>query len=148
MQASDLMGTDIVTIGPESTIREAARAMLSNNVSALPVVDDAEELVGILTHDDFGLHPHYRPLAENLYTLLGASTTPEHLEEVSHRVGHKLVKEVMHRPVITVQADATIAELTALMLREHIHRVPVLRDSKLVGIITRHDFLKLIAGPD
>ena len=148
MQASDLMGTDIVTIGPESTIREAARAMLTHKVSALPVVNDAEELVGILTHDDFGLHPHYRPLAENLYTLLGASTTPEHLEEVSHQVGHKLVKDVMRRPVVTVEANASIADLTALMLREHIHRVPVLRDNKLVGIITRHDFLKLIAGPD
>ena len=149
MQASDLMGVNVKTIGPDNTVREAARAMLEHNVSVLPVVDAADKLVGILTHTDFGLHPKYYPLADNVFTLLGASTTARHLESVSKQVGDKLVKNVMRRPVITVRADTSVEALIALMLREGIHRVPVVDAAgKLVGIITRHDFLKLIADSE
>jgi len=119
--------------------------MLENNVSCLPVVDEQGHLVGVLTHTDFGLHPKFRPLADNIYSLLGASTTPQHIQEVSRSVRGTLVKEVMHHPVTTVKEDTPIAEVMQLMLRQGIHRLPVMRDGRLVGIITRHDFLKLIA---
>jgi CBS domain-containing protein len=52
----------------------------------------------------------------------------------------------MRHPVITIQEDASIEEVTELMLRQEIHRLPVLRGSRLAGIITNHDFLKLIAS--
>jgi CBS domain-containing protein len=119
--------------------------MLERNASCLPVVDDREQLVGILTRTDFGLHPKYQPLVDNVYSLLGSSTTPQHIEEVSSKVSSKLVKDVMKHPVITIQEDASIEEVTELMLRQEIHRLPVMRGSQLVGIITSHDFLKLFA---
>ena len=146
MQARDLMSTSVVTIRPDATIGEAARLMLERGTSCLPVVDDQDHLVGILTHTDFGLHPRFRPLMDNVYSLLGSSTTPQHIREISHKVSSKLVKDVMHHPVTTVKEDTPVEEITRLMLNQGIHRVPVLRDSHVVGIITRHDFLKLIAG--
>lgn len=146
MQARDLMNTSVVTIRPDATIGEAARLMLEKGASCLPVVDDGDHLVGILTHTDFGLHPKFRPLMDNVYSLLGSSTTTQHIREVSRAVSKKLVKEVMSHPVATVKEDTSVEEITRLMLNRGIHRVPVLRDSHVVGIITRHDFLKLIAA--
>ena len=146
MNANELMSSPPVSIGLEATVADAARCMLDKNVSCLPVVDGEGKVVGILTHTDFGLHPRFRPLVDNLYTLLGTSVSPRHIAEVSQRVGSKLIKEVMPRRVFTVEGDTPIEKVVELMLRQGIHRIPVTEDGRLVGIITRHDFLKLIAG--
>ena len=145
MLARDLMSSPVVTVHPDATVGSAARIMLDNDVSAVPVVDDGGNLVGMLTHTDFGLHPRYRPLAQNVYSMMGATAAPRHIEDVSRRVGDKAVRDVMERHVFTVGADDSIAHMTELMLRQSIHRLPVTDGSKLVGIVTRHDFLKLIA---
>ncbi len=145
MEARELMTSPVITAGPESTIGQAAWLMLDRRVSCLPVVSH-DDLVGILTHFDFGLHHRYHPLSDNFYTLLGATATPAHIEELSRRVKSRLVKEVMRSSVVTIEDDADVAEVAAKMAREGVHRLPVMRDSRLVGIITRHDMLKLIVG--
>ena len=146
MLARDLMTSPVTTIREDATVSDAAKLMLEKDVSALPVLNNSNKLVGILTHSDFGLSPKFRPLVENVYSLLGTTTTPEHLEETAHQVGNKRVQDVMRRNIITVQQDASIENLARLMMRSQIHRLPVVDDGKLVGIVTRHDFLKLIAG--
>ena len=146
MLAKDLMTSPVVTVPPDATVGFAARRMLDCDVSALPVVDGGDNLVGILTHSDFGLHPRYRPLADNVYSLMGATTSPRHMEDVSRRVRDTLVGDVMERHVFTVKAEDSIAHLTELMLRQNVHRLPVMDGGRLVGIVTRHDFLKLIAS--
>ena len=99
--------------------------------------------MGILTHTDFGLHPKFLPLADNVYSLLGAATTTQHVAEVAQQVKSRPIKDVMHRPVSTVEEDTSTVEVVRTMLQRSIHRVPVMRGDQLVGIITRHDFLKL-----
>lgn len=146
MIARDIMSSPVITIRENATVAEAARIMLDRDVSALPVLNGSGRLVGILTHSDFGLSPKFRPLVDNIYTLLGSTTTPRHLEETAHRVGGKQVRDVMRRNIITVQQEANIEHIARLMMRSQIHRLPVVEDGKLVGIITRHDFLKLIAA--
>ena len=146
MNANELMSSPPVSISLDATAADAARSMLDNGVSCLPVVDGGGKVVGILTHTDFGLHPRFRPLVDNLYTLLGTAVTPRHIAEVSQRVGSKLVKDIMPRRVFSVEGDTPIEKVVELMLRQGIHRVPVTEDGRLVGVITRHDFLKLIAG--
>jgi len=148
MFARDLMTTPVITIGEKDTVAQTARLMLDRDVSALPVLDGAERLVGILTHADFGLSPKFRPLVDNVYSLLGATTTPEHLAETARHVGDKYVRDVMRRNVISVRLDDGVEHVARLMMRYQIHRLPVLDNGKLVGIITRHDFLKLIAGSE
>ena len=143
MQARDLMSENVRTVSDDATVGDAARLMLQHNVSCLPVVNQDNRLVGILTHSDFGLSPRFVPLADNVYSLMGAATTPRHVAEIARQVSSKLVKDVMHRPVTTVQEGASSAEVVGLMLQREIHRMPVMRGDQLVGIITRHDFLKL-----
>jgi CBS domain-containing protein len=146
MFARELMTTPVITIRQDATVAEAARLMLDRDVSALPVLNDRDRVVGILTQSDFGLSPKFRPLVENVYSLLGSTSTPEHLERTACQVGNKLVRNVMRRNVISVRQDDSIEHVARLMMRWQIHRLPVIDDGKLAGIITRHDFLKLIAG--
>ena len=145
MFARELMTTPVITIREDATVAEAARLMLDRDVSVLPVLNGSDKLVGILTHSDFGLSPKFRPLVENVYSLLGASTTTHHLEETARRVGGKKVGDVMRRHVITVHQDDGVEHIARVMMRSQIRRLPVVDGGKVVGIITRHDFLKLIA---
>ncbi len=146
MFARDLMNTPVITIREDATVAEAARLMLDRDVSALPVLNGNDRLVGILTHSDFGLSPKFRPLSENIYSLLGSTSTFEHMEETARQVGNKRIGDVMRRSVIVVHGSDSVEHVARLMLRWQIHRLPVMDDGKLVGIITRHDFLKLVAG--
>ena len=129
MLARDLMSASVTTVRTQATIGEAARLMLENNVSCLPVLEEQGRLVGMLTHTDFGLHPQFRPLANNIYSLFGSSTSPKRIQEVSQKVSSKLVKDVMQ-----------------LLLDHNINRLPIVEGGKLLGVITRHDFLKQIAS--
>ena len=146
MLAKDLMTAPVLTIRPDASVGEAAKLMLEKQVSCLPVMDDEGKLVGILTHSDFELHRKLIGLTDDVYQLLGTWANPRSLEYAAQTAAGKQIREVMHKNVATIEEEATIAELTELMLRLKVHRLPVLRDQKLVGIITRHDLLQLITS--
>ena len=145
MEAKDIMTSPVVTISTESTVGDAARTMIERGPSCLPVVDESGQLVGILTHTDFGFHRKFMPMNSNpMYTLMGAWVQPDTLEEVARSVSVRKIKEVMSHPVTTVQEDATISQIADLMLQKGVNRLPVMRGKELVGVITRHDMVKLM----
>ncbi len=146
MQAKDIMTSPAITITTDSTVEEAATLMLDRGTSCLPVLDDRGRLAGILTHTDFGFHHKFMPMADHLYTLMGSFVTPETLEQVARDVSRKKVREVMSHPVITIQEDAPVAAVADLMLHRSVSRLPVMRGKEMVGIITRHDFVKLMTA--
>lgn len=148
MIAKDLMTSPVITIEETSTVEEAARLMLDRDISSLPVLNSDGKIVGILTHSDFGLSPKFRPLMDNVFSMLGSTTTPRHLEETANKVGGKTVRDVMRRHVITASQDTGMEQIAQLMMRANIHRLPIMDGDSLVGIITRHDFLKLISARD
>ena len=144
MNVRDIMTSQVITIRADATVEEAARLIVERTTSCLPVLDDEGQLVGILTHTDFGFHRRFLPMTNHLYTLMGSWVKPETLEEVARTVSSKKVKEVMSHPVVTVQEDAPVAEVADIMIRRSINRLPVMRGKELVGIVTRHDFIKLM----
>ncbi len=147
-QAREIMSSPVVTIRETATVGQAARLMLDKGVSALPVVDAKGKMTGIITHTDFGLNERHLPLTEEpLYTLLGAWATPGNMEEVAGRIRSRQVGDAMSKPVVTVQEEAPVGEVAALMMRHQVRRVAVMHGEKLTGIIARHDFLKLVANP-
>ena len=73
-QAKDIMSTPVLTISPDATVGEAAGLMLEKHVSCLPVVDEQEQLVGMLTHSDFELHRKLIGMVDDLYELLETRT--------------------------------------------------------------------------
>lgn len=143
--AQDLMSSPVTTVSATATVGEAADLMLEGGLSCVPVVDDDQHLVGMLTHTDFSMHHRFKPLAQNLYSLLGSWGKPDAVESVYHEIRSRKIKDVMSHPVSTVEETTPVAEVVETMLRNHINRVPVVRGKSVIGIITRHDLLKLIS---
>ncbi len=143
--AQDLMSSPVTTILETETVGKAADLMIERGLSCIPVVDDNEHLVGMLTHTDFSMHHKFKPLAQHLYTLLGSWANPETVEGVYHEIRSRKIKDVMSHPVSTVEESTPATEIVETMLHNHINRVPVVRGKNVIGIITRHDLLKLIS---
>jgi CBS domain-containing protein len=145
MNASDVMTREIISVRPDTTVAEAIRMMLDNRISGLPVIDEAGRLVGILTEGDLlrrgetGTERH-RP--RWLEILMG----PGRLAEEYVRTHGRKIGEVMTRDPVSVTPDTSLKEIVELMERRRIKRVPVLDGEAPVGIISRADLLRGLAG--
>lgn len=145
MQVSDVMTRPVVTTTPDATIEQAIRSMLGHGISGLPVIDDTGTLTGIVTEGDFlrraesGTERH-RP--RWLEFLLGPGRIAK---EYAHTHGRR-VEEVMTCDVVTVAEDTPLEDAVRLMERHRVKRLPVLRDGRPVGIVSRADLLHLLLG--
>jgi CBS domain-containing protein len=145
MQATDVMVRDVVTVRPDTDLAEAVKLLAEHDVSALPVIDAENNLVGILSEADL-IHrveigtEKRRPWW--LEAVTGASTLAAEFAK-SH--GEK-VGEIMIPEVISVVEDTQLSEIAALLERKRIKRVPVTRDGKLVGIVSRSNLIQALAS--
>ena len=146
MLARDIMTPEVATIDMQTTVEEAARLMVQQNVSCLPVTNSLHELVGIVTHTDFVAKKKFLPLAENLYTLFGSVVNPYSIEEAANKLGSKHIVEVMTTPVITIEENEEFGEVVKKMVTMKVNRLPVMKSGHIVGIITRHDLLKAMVN--
>jgi acetoin utilization protein AcuB len=135
LKVKDLMTRDLLTLAPTTTIREAAEILATEHVSGAPVVRAGKPLGMVSTSD----------LLEFIAAL------PADPDAVSGGMEHGIlddhtVEEAMTRgPLTTISPDAPASRAAELMHSEHIHRLPVLDDGKLVGIITTTDLVKAVA---
>jgi CBS domain-containing protein len=144
MNASDVMTRNIVTVPRGGSIAEAIRLMLDNRVSGLPVLDDEDKVVGIVTEGDLlrrsetGTERH-RP--RWLEFLMG----PGRIAEEYVRTHGRKVEEIMTRNLVSVTADTPLDDVVQMMERRRIKRVPVLAGDLLVGMVSRADLLRALA---
>jgi CBS domain-containing protein len=143
MNAADIMTPDVITVGPDTPLDQIVTLMLDGRISGIPVVDE-DAVIGIVTEGDLlrrvelGSEPRRSHLLE-----LVSRATPLAAEYVrSH--GRK-ASEVMTESVITVDDTTPIAEIARILETRRIKRVPVLRDGKLVGIVSRANLLRALA---
>lgn len=143
MQAKDVMSTVVATIAPDATVQEAAKIMLGRGISALPVVDGKDRVVGILSEGDL---VRRRELGTDkarswwLRLVSGEGAAADFVKTHGTRV-----RDVMTSPVVSV-TEATPLEKIALLLEKHrIKRVPVIRAGQLVGIVSRADLVRQLA---
>jgi CBS domain-containing protein len=144
MNAADIMTRTILSAGPETPVAEAIGLMLHNSVSGLPVIDEVGQLVGILTEGDLlrrGETGTERQRPRWLEILLG----PGRLASEYVRTHGRKVEDIMTREPVTVAPETALDEIVELMERHRIKRVPVLEGEKLVGIVSRADFLRALA---
>jgi len=145
MHAVDVMVRDVVTVRSDTDVADAVELLSQHDVSALPVVDEAGNLVGILSEADLihrveiGTEKH-RPWW--LEAVTGASTLAEEFAK-SHG---KKVREIMTSGAISVSEETPLAEIAALFERKRIKRVPVVKDGKLVGIVSRSNLIQALAS--
>jgi CBS domain-containing protein len=145
MQAADVMVRNVVTAQPETTIADATKLLVEHDISALPVIDASGALVGIISEGDL-MHRVELGTAQHrprwIESLMGATTLAEEFTK-SHG---KKVGEIMTERVVAVSEDTPLAEIVRLFERERIKRVPVTRDGKLVGIVSRTNLIQALAS--
>ncbi len=141
MKARDVMTTPVVTVAPDASLLEAGELMVKHDISALPVVDKQGRLVGLVTERDF-LRPA-APAAGRQRPRWLQVLTGQAKDGFRHPAERK-VADVMTADPITVTEDTTLDKAIALMDRHSFHRLPVMRGSTLVGIISRADLLRAL----
>ena len=145
MQVRDAMSANVISVAAQATILEAARTMLRNRVSGLPVVDAEGQLVGMLTEGDFLRRSEIgteRRRPRWLEFVLG----PGRMAEDYVRAAGRKVEDVMTRDPVTVREDDDLETVVELMERRRVKRFPVLRDGKIVGIVSRANLMRALVS--
>jgi len=145
MRAHQIMTRSVVTVTPDTTIVDAANLMLQRHVSGLPVVDAAGKLVGIVSEGDFIRRSEIgtgRKRGRWLRFILGAGTSAA---DFVQEHGRK-VSDVMTTSPLTITEDTALAEIVDLMEKNNVKRLPVMRDDKVVGIVSRANLLQAVAS--
>jgi CBS domain-containing protein len=146
MKARDIMVSPVITVDENETVRDVARLLITKRISAVPVVDSAEKLVGIITEAD--LMHRAETGTERSYSwwlslFLGDQATAADYVK-SHAVK---VRDIMTREVKTADPDTPIYEIVDLFEENQIKRVPIVgKAGNLVGIVSRANILQAIAS--
>jgi CBS domain-containing protein len=137
MRAKDIMSSPVITVGPDTSVKEAAAILVSKRISALPVLNELGELVGIVSEAD-------------LVTLETQPDPRRHVIPSQYKRKNipRVVGEVMTRDVIAVDEEADVALVARLMLEHRLKSIPVAVGGDVVGIVARRDVLRVLARSD
>lgn len=145
MKVSDIMTQEVISVTPDTSIAEAAKLMLKERVSGLPVITSSGTLLGIVTEGDFlrraeittdRKRPHWLEVIFN----------QEKLAKEYVRSHARAVFDVMTRDVVVATEEMPLDAAVELMERKHVKRLPVVCDGKVVGIIARANLLHALAA--
>jgi CBS domain-containing protein len=147
MKVYEVMTREVITVRPETTIREAAELMATYGVSGLPVVDGRGAVVGILSEGDLILRQVPRERAPWWRAFFADG---ERLARQYQKAAGMTAGEVMTRPALCVSPEVSIDTAASILYSRRIRRLPVLAHGRLVGVVSRGDLVKALAdgGPD
>lgn len=145
MKIRELMTRDVLTVSPETSLKEAAAILGRNGISGLVVVDAAGAVVGVLSEADIllkegGERTTHTGILGWLFET-GAS-------DLEHKLAARTAGEAMTAPALTIGPDRPVHEAAARMIEDGVNRLPVVDDGKLVGIVTRADLVRAFTRTD
>jgi CBS domain-containing protein len=141
MKARDIMTVSVVKVSPETSIAEAAKIMMTNRISGLPVVDDDGHLLGIVTEGDMLRRSEI--LGERPWWTAPPAPSEERAEAYVKSHSHK-VGDLMTREVVTIDEDEPVDRVALLLESRGIKRVPVMKDGRMSGIVSRANLLRTL----
>ncbi|MFJ1967331.1 CBS domain-containing protein [Streptomyces sp. NPDC087903] len=148
-KVGSVMTTDVVRAEHGTPFKEVARLLATHRISGLPVVDEDERVVGVLSETDLMMHQAtaadpYEPKRHAGLTALTPGARRQAAKGTARTAG-----ELMTRPPVTVHADDTIVQAARTMAQRRVERLPVLdEEDRLVGIVTRRELLQVFLRPD
>ncbi|MEU3341808.1 CBS domain-containing protein [Streptomyces sp. NPDC006668] len=141
-----LMVGDVVAVHPETPFKEVARLLGRHRISGLPVTDEEDRVLGVISETDLVLHQS-RPEPGSPGGWLGR--VRDGMRHGGAKSRARTAGELMSKPAVTVHADATATEAARVMMRHGVERLPVVdEEDRLVGIVTRHDLLRVFLRSD
>jgi CBS domain-containing protein len=120
LQAKDIMIKEAITIGPNALLKQAVKKLITNRISCLPVIDDTGKLIGVISCEDV------LNVAFDGYI----NTTK--------------VETVMTKDVVSFEPDSNLDDIANFISKHHFHRIPIVKDGKFVGTVTRRAIVKKI----
>jgi len=144
VKASDVMVTDVITVKPDDDVQDVAALMLDNLISAMPVVDDTDRLVGMVSEGNLLRRGESHTEHERswwLKLLMGREfLAAEYLKEHSCKIA-----DVMTREVVSAEPETSVADIATLLERHRIKRVPIVQNGEIVGIVARANLIQALA---
>ena len=145
MKAADVMVTNVITVGPDACVQDVARTLLDARISGVPVIGPKGELLGVVSEGDLMRRVEAgtgrrRPWWLAIFTdreVLAAEFIREHSRKVT---------DVMTRDVVTASPDTPLSTIANLLEKNAIKRVPIVKDGKIVGIVSRANLLQALAS--
>lgn len=143
MKVSDFMTKDVISLHKDDLVVDAAKKMVDHKFSVMPIVDDHNHLLGIITETDFvGRDADIPHALASIKRILGELHYFGDMEEIYKKAKNKPLSKVMTPNPTTVSPHDTLSNVVQLMGSRNVKRVPVVEDGKLVGIVTRKDLIK------
>lgn len=148
LTAKDIMTKNVTTVRATTTIEELARILMEHKISGVPVVDDAGDLIGIVTENDL-INQNRRlhiPTVIRLFDAFIILESPGRIEKEIKKMTAITVNDIYTKEVITVAEDTPIRDIATIMSEKKVHLIPVVKGKKILGIIGKIDLIKGITG--
>ena len=144
--AKDIMTRDVITIHYTASIRELSKLLSERGITGVPVIDEEKRLLGMVSMRDvireevrrLGAHVEYH----DIYELFSSALNVEESEDSAPQLW---VEEIMSRRLFTAAEDTPVCDICKMMFTHNIHRIPVLRNEKVVGLVTAMDVVRTVA---
>jgi CBS domain-containing protein len=151
LTAADIMTTPVITLTPETDIAQAAKMLLENGINGAPVIDNDNNVLGILCQSDLVAQQKRIPMP-TIFTLLDGYFTlgsTKQIDKQVRKIAALTVSEAMTPNPVSVKPDTSLETIAGLMVDSNFHTLPVVDQGRLVGIIGKQDVLKtLLYTPD
>jgi CBS domain-containing protein len=144
MRAMDVMTSEVITVDENTTVQAAAKLLAEHGISAVPVVDKDNRVIGMVSEGDL-LHRAETGTERRRSWWLEMMTSTNQMAAEYIKSHSAKVRDVMTRDVISVTEQTAVADIAVLLETHRVKRVPVLHDSKLVGIVSRANLVRALA---
>jgi len=144
MKAHEIMTRDVFTVSPSTPVRQVAALMTEKRISGVPVLSEDGTVVGIISESDLMRRAELGTEAPRKWWLSFFSDPDALARQYTKTHGLK-ASDVMSQPVLSIDEDADLEEIAGTFERRQVKRLPVLRDGKLVGIISRADLVRALS---
>jgi CBS domain-containing protein len=147
MRVRELMTEQVLTIGPEAPIKDVARILVDSRISGMPVCDIEGHVLGVISEGDI-LYKEHDPRDSHLGGPLGwiVDGTPDYAGYAKAQA--LTARKAMTSPAVTIAPWESVADAARIMCERHVNRLPVVKDERLVGIVTRSDLVRAFTRSD
>ena len=147
MRVRELMTENVLTIGPAAPIKDVAKILVEHRISGLPICDIEGHVLGVVSEGDI-LYKEHDPREAHVGGPLGwiVDGTPNYAGWV--KAGALTAEKAMTAPAITIAPYASVSDAARIMCERRVNRLPVVKDDRLVGIITRADLVRAFTRGD
>lgn len=146
MHASEVMTTDVIATTAETSVRDVARLLLQHGISAVPVLAADGTPIGMVSEGDLVQRDDMARLERRDWwlKLVADDTAPDDAFIAGLRAPDRTARDVMSAPIVTVAEDTDLTHIARLLGEHHIKRVPVVKDGRVVGIVSRANLLRAL----